>query len=101
MTGVLTRAGQAGPGRAPRREEGEGGLLEGIGHRDLRGGQGPGRSDGRGAEPRGVLRDRGVFALSASGLVAGLGFLALLALGGAAAGQTPAVETIVFEDAST
>ena len=39
--------------------------------------------------------------MSASGLVAGLGFLALLALGGVAAGQTPAVETIVFEDASS
>jgi len=34
------------------------------------------------------------------GLVFGLGFLGLFTLGGAAAGQTPPVETILVEDAS-
>jgi len=34
------------------------------------------------------------------GVVVGLSFLASFALGGAAAGQTPAVETILVEDAS-
>lgn len=101
MTGVLTPKGQASPGRAPRREDGEGGLLALVGHRDLRGRKGPRRRNGRGAEPRGILRDRGVHAVSVWGLIAGLGFLALLALGGAAAGQTTAVETIVFEDFSS